>query len=415
MRSSAAALLALGLLASPPAQAAVVEGAISTIMSGRADPRDGNVYTVLPLYQGLRLTLSDLQVPYVDDIRLEVSGWLGGFLGEPIGGQRFAGDLDVAYLEGKLGRRHVTVRLGRQTLTGGVARFSHVDGASVTFEGKGVGLTVFGGVPVIPRFDVKVGDATGGGRLFYRFSYQSQIGLSFIHLQDQGRTGRQDLGIDFRAQLHRMVVLTGLGVLSLVERDMAEVDVAATIQPHRIVDVRLDYRHQRPDLFIPRSSIFAVFSDSTREETGGLLEVRPMNRVSLVGDYHAIFDETGTGHRAGLKGLLHLGPAKELTVGAQLRLLHLPTKGYYEARAFGMLRILPTLQVTLDADTYIFEQPLNGRSYSFTGAASLAWDFHPAWRAVASGAASSTPFVDGGYDFMIKLAYNPTYRFREHH
>ncbi len=406
-------VVALLLMLASPASAQVLEGSVSTIMSGRADPRDGNVYSVLPLYSGLRLTLSEVKVPYVDDVRLEVSGWLGGLLGDPIGGQRFRGDLDVAYVEGRLARRHVLVRLGRQTLTGGAARFTHVDGASVTFEGKGAGLTVFGGVPVIPRFDVKVGDATGGGRLFYRFSYESQLGLSFVHVQGEGRTARQDLGIDFRSQLHRMLSLTGLAVMSLVERDLAEVDLAATLQPHRAVDVRVDFRDQRPDLFIPRSSIFAVFANSARREVGGTLEGRALGRITVGGDYHAIFDESGAGHRAGVKAQLRLGPAGELTLGTQLRLLRLPDNGYYQARLFGMVRLLSTLLFTLDADAYLFTALVNGQSYSLTGAASLAWDFSKSWRAVASGAVSTTPFVTGGYDFMVKLAYNPTLRFKE--
>jgi hypothetical protein len=307
------------------------------------------------------------------------------------------------------------VRLGRQVVVGGVARFTHLDGASVTFEHKGFGLTAFGGVPVIPRFDVKVGEAAGGGRLFYRFGYDGQIGFSFIHVQDQGRTGRQDLGIDFRARPCKILTLTGLGVLSLVERDLAEVDVAATVQPHRSFDLRLDFRDQRPDLFVPRASIFSVFSNSTRKETGGDLIYRPLSRIELVGDYRAIFDESGTGHRAGLKGQVRLGPSGELTVGTQLRLLRLPDKGYEQARLFAAFRIMPTLIATLDGDFYWFTTPVNGRDWSFTGAASMGWDFEPRWRLVLSGAGSSTPFVEGGFDFMAKLAYNPSFRFAERH
>jgi hypothetical protein len=403
------------LLVAAPASAQVVEGSLTTILSGRADPRDGNIYTVLPLYEGLRLTVRDLSVSHIDDLRLEVSGWLGGFLGQPFGGQRFSGDLDVAYLEGKLLRRHIVVRLGRQVMTGGAARFTHIDGASVTFEGKGAGLTIYGGVPVIPLFGVKVGDAAAGGRVFYRFSYASQLGVSFVQIEDDGRVGRQDLGLDFRTQPIRMLTLTGLGVLSLVEHDMAEVDVAATLQPHRLVDVRVDYRDQRPDLFIPRSSIFAVFSNSTRQEVGATVEARAAGRVTVDADYHAIFEELGIGHNAGVKGQVRLGPERQLTIGVQLRLLRLPDKGYYQTRVFGMLRIAPTMLVTLDGDAYIFEEPVNGHSYSVTGTGAFAWDFAKSWRAVASGAISTTPFVTNGYDFMLKFAYNTSFRFREHH
>lgn len=409
-------LLAASLLIATPVRADIVEGSVTTILTGRADPRDGNVYSVLPVYEGLRLTVRDVALPHVDDLRLEVSGWLGGVVGDPYGGQRAGGDVDIAYLEGKLARRHIVVRLGRQNVSGGAARFSHLDGASVTLELRGFGLSVFGGVPVAQRFDTRVGDATGGGRLFHRFGYASQLGFSFVHIEKDGRTGRQDVALDFRSQPVRILTITGLAVLSLVERDLAEVDVAATIQPHRMVDVRLDYRDQRPDLFISRSSIFAVFSNSTRQEAGGTLEVRPVGRVTVYADYHAIFEpQTRGGHRAGMKGQVRLGPAGQLTLGTQLRLLRLAQNGYYEARVFGMMRVTSTLLLTLDGDAYVFDAPVNGHSYSLTGAAAVAWDFSRSWRAVASGAVSTTPFVNGGWDFMVKLAYNPTFRFREQH
>jgi hypothetical protein len=398
------------MLAAARSEAAVVDATVTTLLGGRSDPRDGALYTVVPLYEGLHLSVHELSLRHVDEVRIEMNGWIGGWLGQPAEGQRFTGDLDVLTIEARLARRHVLVRLGRQLVVGGVARFSHLDGASVTLEGRGLGLTMFGGVPVIPRFDVKAGDATGGARLFYRFSYESQLAVSFIHIEDTGRTGRQDLGLDFRTRPIRALTLTGLGVFSLVERDFAELDLAATLEPHRAVTLRVDFRRQRPDLFIPRSSIFSVFSNSNRQEAGGFVDYRPHERADLSADYHVIADETGVGHRAGLKGQLRLGPHGELRVGTEVRVLRLPDKGYEEARAFVAFRILPTLLATIDGDLYFFSAPVNGRDHSYTGAASVAWDFRPGWRLVASGAGSSTPFVNGGWDAMVRLAYNATLR-----
>jgi hypothetical protein len=410
-------VLALGLVlaAVPTARAGTVDGSVSFVLNGRSDPRDGNVYTVVPLYAGLHLSVHELSVPYVDDLRLELDGWLGGLLGQPYDGQRFLGDLNVFSIEARFARRHIYVRLGRQVAIGGAAHFTHLDGASVTFEHAGFGLTAFGGVPVVPLFGVKVGDAVGGGRLFYRFNYESQLGVSFIHIEDLGRTGRQDLALDFRTRPIRMLTLTGLGVLSLVERDMAEIDVAATLAPHRQLDLRADFRQVRPDLFIPRSSIFAVFSNSNRKETGGVVVYRPHPRVDVDADYHVILDDTGTGHRAGVRGQVRFGPIGQLMLGSELRLLRLPQKGYEEARLYVMFKILPTLVATLNGDAFYFTTPVNGRDWSLTGGGSVGWDFRPSWRLVLSGAGSSTPFIQGGWDAMVKLAYNASYRIKERH
>jgi hypothetical protein len=402
------------LLSAAPAEAAVLEGSITTLLQGRADPRDGNVYSVVPLYQALRLSLRGVRARGMDELRLELSVWGGALLGEPLGGQRAFGDIDLGYLEASFLRHRLEVRLGRQVVTGGAFRFSHIDGGSATVRlFRGLHLMVMGGIPVLPRFSARVGEAAAGGRLFYRFGWSGELGLSFLHLHDQGRTARQDLGLDLRVQVGPKLALTGLGVLSLIELRLAELAVGATWQPLPQLDVRGEYRRQSPDLFIPRSSIFSVFSMETRDEVGLMLDARPRRRVVVTGDYYAIFDATGTGHRAGVKGEVALGALHEFVVGTQLRLLLLPTKGYYQARLFCRWRLLPTLDVTFDADAYLFDRPVNGRSYSFVGAGALAWRFARAWQVVASAAGSTTPFVEAGFDVMAKLAYNPIFRFRE--
>jgi hypothetical protein len=415
MRSSALIVL---LACAASARADVLEGQVTTLLSGRSDPRDGNIYTVVPIYQALHATLRDVNVGratgWVDDLRLEVSVWGGGLLGQPIGGQQAIGDVDVGYLEARLLRRRVSLRLGRQVVTGGAARFSHIDGAMLGVQlFRGLELQVWGGVPAIPRFGVRPGEAAAGARLLYRFGFSNQIGLSFAHLQDLGRAARQDIALDFLAQPHRTVSLSGLGVLSLLELRLVEADVGITWQPLRILDVRADWRRQSPDLFIPRSSIFSVFSQETRDEFGAQVSLRPDGRVDLNADYHTIIDPTGTGHRAAIKGALRLGPLHQMTVGAQLRLLRLPTNGYYQARLFALWRLGHGLTASVDADAYLFDQPINGESFSFVGAASLGWDFKPAWRILASGAAHTTPFQIGGWEAVLKLAYNPVFRFRE--
>lgn len=414
MRASAALSLALVVAASLPARGEVVEGSVTSLLAGRADPRDGNVYSVVPLYQSLWLSLRDVRLRGVDDLRVEVNVWGGAQLLAAPGTTPATGDIDVAYAEGKLFRRRLEVRLGRQVLAGGVLRFTHLDGAAATVQvHRGFRVLVFGGVPVVPRFAVKLGDVLAGGRASYRLGWSTELGLSFVHLHDLGRAARQDLGFDYRARPHRQIVLTGLGVLSILERRLVELDFAGFWQPTDRIDIRLGYRRQAPDLFLPRSSIFSVFAPMTRDEVGGSIDARPLRRVGLVADYHTILDATGTGHRAGLRAQIALGPLHQLVVGSQLRLLLLPTKGYYEARLFARWRLLPTLTISADADAYLFDRPVNGRSFSFTGAASLAWDFARAWRVVASAAGSSTPFVEGGFDAMLKLAYNPIFRFRE--
>ena len=135
----------------------------------------------------------------------------------------------------------------------------------------------------------------------------------------------------------------------------------------------------------------------------------------LRSDYHAIRDSSGVGHRAGMRLTLLPDSGNRTQIGLEVRMLKLTGRGYFEARAFGFHRIVPTLLVSLDVDAYKFDQPLYGRDFSITGTASIAWDFARHFRAVASGAVTASPFVDNGYNFMLKLAYLPVARFRETH
>ena len=422
MRASQAMLLVLagGIAFGGTARAEVIEGTVSTVLTGRSDPRDGVVYTVVPVYQLANLSLREIKVPggdrYLSDVRFEVSAWLGGQLGEPIGGQRFVGDLNFAYVEGKLLHRRIEVRLGRQMVLGGVARFTHLDGGSLKFNlWRGFSLQAFGGVPTLVRFGVKIGDASAGGRLSYRFDHNSEVGASFIHVHDKGRAARQDFGIDARTQPHRMIALSGLLVLSLLERQIAEADLGATVQPTRWLTARLDYRHDVPSLWIPRSSLFSVFSDTTRDEVGGELELRLPRVLTMRIDYHVVKEDAGFGRRGGMRFTMTPGAPGRGQIGLEARLLQRHGPGYFEGRVFGFHRPLPTLLISIDVDAYKFDVAQNGRSFSVTGTAALGWDFARHFRAVASAAINASPFVDNGYDFMIKLAYMPVARFRETH
>src|SRR5215831_1888762 len=121
-----AAALALGLPAQAvlPALAAAqtVDATAVTSLTGRSDPRDGTVHTIVPAYENIWIAARDLAVDGVADTRVIVAGWAMVDGGDPAGGDRFTGDLDLAFVEGKIFDRRVSLRAGRQLVLGGVAR-----------------------------------------------------------------------------------------------------------------------------------------------------------------------------------------------------------------------------------------------------------------------------------------------------
>lgn len=418
LRRLGLALLAGALLglSATTAQADTVDTTVTTLLTGRVDPRDGQLHTILPVYESIG-ALATLRVPHSDGMRIVFSGWGGMILDIPRD-QTWTGDIDVGYLEGAFLKERLQIRLGRHIISGGAARVSPIDGASFVlrpFRGaaQGLGVSAYGGLPVTPRFAASRGEATFGGRLFYRFSPESEVGVSFNQIQAEGRLARQDVAIDARLAPHRSLALTGYALLSLREHRLAEADVAATWQPRDSVQIGLDYRRTAPDLFLPLNSIFAVFSQETRDELGGNFYVRMPATLRVYGDYHAVRNEEGWGHRGGAKVSLTLGRRNHTTLNTEVRVLKLPQNGYLQGRLYSLHQLSPALMGTLGLDVYALDRRINGQAASLTGTGTVGYDLRGGFRVVASAMADMTPFVERRVEFVFKLAYNATRRFRE--
>lgn len=405
--------LALALVATAaPARAEIVDASVATLLNGRADVRDGRVYTVVPAYEMLQLRLDDVHTRYVD-LRVIVSAWGEVAFGDPQDG-RATGDVDIGYVEAALFDHRLTLRAGRQMIWAGAARMFQLDGGSARWRiWRGFYLDVYGGVPVVQRFGVKLGDAAAGGRASWRPSIDSELGVSFFETLAEGRVSRQDLGADARWSPLHDLALTGYLIYAMPERRIGEADVGATWQPYWNLDVRADYRRTAPDLFLPRSSILSVFATESRDEAGGELYAKPLPRLSVEGDYHFVFDAAGFGQRGGGRISLHAGRAFQTLIGLEGRALRLPGNGYTEARAFCTHRLSPSLLIGLDLDTYFLEQAINGATLSLTGSATVAWDFARGWRAVLTGFADTTPLVERRFEILARIVYNHEWRFHE--
>jgi hypothetical protein len=413
MRRSAA--VSIALLLAIDARGQTIDATITTLVAGRQDPRDGNLYSSVPVIQSVTLDVADVRLRHVQDLRLVVSGWGELTLGAAPALEGATGDLDVGFVEGKLFDRRLELRLGRQLIFGGAARAQPMDGASATVRlWRRVALNFYGGVPVTPRFGVHQGDFMTGGRLFWRPTVDTEVGASFLEMLKDGLQARQDVGVDGRWRVHRSLVLTGYALVSLLELRLAEGDLAAAWQPLSTLQIDASYRRTSPDLFLPRSSILSVFSQETRDEAGGSVWWRPISRLRAEADYYVILAEAGAGQRGGARVSASLGSAFTTTLAAELRFLSLASaNGYVQGRLYAIQRLSSAFVATLDLDLYSLEQPINGQHLSFTSAATLGWDISPRWRAVVTAIADTTPQVERRFECMAKLVYNAVYRVRQ--
>jgi hypothetical protein len=404
------------LAVAPHLAAAQTIDATTTAMSqGLVDPRDGVAHNVDPNILSLSLTATDLKTPYAD-FRVVVSGWGAATGGQPVDPHVLSGDLDVAYVEASALNGDLTLRAGRQFIVTGSAQMLEIDGASLTAAAHtGPGITVFGGAPTVPRFATALGDAVAGVRGFYRFSFDTEIGASYIYLLDHGILAREDAGVDGRAQLTPKLNVSGFAVASVVEARLVEANLTAGYQLLPNLLLSLDCRRLSPDLYLLRSSILSVFTEETEDDAGAQFFWQPHNRVSIDGDYHVVFEPPpeGVGHRAGTSIRFRLGPERKTQVGVEGRLLYLPTNGYWQARAFATQRLWDHAFITLESDNYFFQQPVNGVRQSITGTATAGYEFTPGWTATISGMTGETPFLYREIQGIAKLTWTPSYHVKE--
>lgn len=408
------AALALGSwLLAQPARGDTIDFEATTLLAGRADPRDGQLHTVVPMLEQVSGRASAIKNPWLCDLEVVLQMWGEIDPGDPRDDRFSSGDVDLGYAAATLARGRVALRAGRQLVQGGAARMLQLDGANVQVRVRRLGLQGFAGVPVTPRFGVDRGDAAAGARASYRASFESELGVSFIQVSDDGRLARQDLAVDGRWAPHSSLLMSGLVLWSLAEERLAELDTRFSLIPSSKLELSVDVRRTAPDLFLPLNSIFAVFAEERRDEVGSTLVLSPSPALRLQADYHALGQDGGTGHRAGGKLTLMPGRARRGSVGVQSRVLRLPDHdGYTELRLFGALPLGATGFLTGDVAGYLLEAPINGQDGSLSGQLSAGRGFGR-WRGVISGLAAVTPFAERHFEVMARLVYGFSTRIRE--
>jgi hypothetical protein len=432
------AVCAAGLALASTARADTVQASSTTMLLGRQDFRlpaaggTASTITAVPLYEILDLAASDLHTRYAD-FEVALSTWGSIDLGDKRFWQNgaqidksYTGDVNVGFIRADFLNHNLSLRLGRQLVADGVARMVQLDGVSAeALLPANFGLSGYAGSPVAPRFSTRGGQEvvgniaatfTAGGRAFWRYRGLVDVGASIAMATDHGDPARQDVGVDFRLNPHRLVVFSGSGFWSIYENRLGEAAVAAQVFPVKHFDVTLDYRHVEPDLFLPRNSILAVFAADKRNDVGGAIHFGGVKNLGIDADYHLLIEDGGHGHWGRLKGTYHPGGPKN-TVGAELGLLRNANddidNGYKQVRLFGAHNFTSAITATLDLIGYFYDRDVNATSRSLAATGTLAYQLWRGWRATVAGTVGSTPYLEHHFDIMAKLVYDQTYLVRE--
>jgi len=117
-------LLVLSLLAAVAARA---DGSATTLFDSHPYVRNGG-YQESPIYESFALSARADGGDWLQDVRIVARGWGRLTLGPPFDEHRTAGDLDSFFFEGRVFKRHLLLRVGRQLAIGGAVRATQIDG-----------------------------------------------------------------------------------------------------------------------------------------------------------------------------------------------------------------------------------------------------------------------------------------------
>lgn len=416
-RAVAAFVALAATVVAPRANAVTLTTTSTTLVAGRADPRDGNLHTVMPILEAVTLRASDFESTRITDAQVVLSAWGEIVRGEPRSSKTLLGDLDLAYGEGSVLRRRLFARVGRQFVVPGAASLLHLDGVDASLRlYRGIGVSGFAGAPVAPRFGYDLGDFAAGARTYYRHSVETEVGVSYVFLYGHEAILRRDLGFDARVRLSSRFSLTSYARYAVTEQRMVDGNVSLHGQLLPGLELGLGTRRTAPDLFIPRYSIFSVFSQEKRDEWGGFAFYRPVRWLDVNLDFYRFETEAGGGYNLSGRVTGDFARRGLPRFGVEGKRLQVPADGfktqrggYLMARVFGVQRFAQKLSGMVDASLFEFDYDVNGYPRSVSASATVAWDVTPSWRAVVTSVISETPFVSHQLEMLAKLVYNGRY------
>ena len=407
VRRIAARVLVLALWA-PAAAAQVVEASSTTVLRLQPDWQAGDTRTGFWGTELVGLSVRGIEMNGVDDLKIQLSAWGQlASLSDPAGtGNGTTGDIDLLYVQGALFHRHLALTLGRQLISGGAARVLQLDGVNATVAiDKGFGVSAYVGAPVVSRFSYPVGEVAFGGRAYWRPSYGSEIGLSFLEIISGSVLARQDLGIDGRWVILPNLSATASGIWSIPGSAFSDADLSVSWQVLPTLELFAKAQHTSPDLFLPLTSIFSVFSNINNDALGGGAFWQALPRLAFYAESQRLWVDSGKGDEAELRATYRL--TRKANVGLDARFLFVPVNGVIDLRAWVVYPLNPKIKLSGDIDWALVQRtPINGGDDSVIGTASVSYVIGSGWNAMLSGSVGTTPFFQARYSLTARIGYD---------
>jgi hypothetical protein len=424
-------LLAAGMLQGS-ARAQSLWGRSSTFVRGFVRPTDREVSSYIPFYEMVELHGRKLGI---EGLTLDASLWGLIDLVDIEDRYRVSGDVSTLFLsyrapsEGRLRfLRGLEVTAGRQLVALGPVILEQIDGGKVHYlHSSGLEVGIFGGAPTGTRVAFQPWPLDEdrysygyswliGGRIGFLDLGHLAAGASFVQRRYRGRVADNDFGLDLSYSPLQLVELSGSGVLSLEALRPREARGAVRLRPLRALDLELAYLFSSPDLWVPRSSIFAVFSEETYQEAGLDLRWQASRALTFDAGYGRRFyraaedgrDGVEGKNRASLRAALRFGPELRRRVLLEAERVEAPESAYTRVRLAGNLpfRLLRRAWAAIiELDTLILDELFRGTRASFTGGGYVQTELTPRLSLLAGGNGSFSPLLENAGSFLARLCW----------
>ncbi len=409
----------------PLFQRALLPGPSGSLVSPQAT-------TTLPIYDYMMFRVVDADMPWAkNSADMELSLWGAGTLVGSSNGQRtYDGDVSVAAVTQRY--RLSYVKIGRQYVTEGAARFAHLDGVSAGVRSRlGFDVSGYAGWTVLPRWDnrpnyqhlgaagdslitsadqlprsERSGNWMMGGRVGYTASRIGGIGLSIHEQREDHALGRRDAALDLHFFPGVAVDASGRALMDLDSRSLADAFLGVGFHPSRDWDIATEYRRIVPTLLMSRQSVLSVFAVDRFDEVGGELRYHVTPRILLFGgSFVEWLQGEGVGSRTRGGAKIYPDDAHRLLVQFSYTRVVEPENGYHGTRISVVYRLLNPVTLSAEQYTYFYDVAIRGMRTSSVQVATTSWRFQRQWEMMLGGSLFHSPYAALDAQAMLRLAY----------
>jgi hypothetical protein len=391
--------------------------------------------TELPLHQYVSLSGYGFDTFLgQDSAALEVSAWgslqaaNSSYLGH------YDGDLQTASVLLRAPGSHpgAGLRLGRQQVAGGAARFARFDGAHLRVPlAMGMAVGAYAGWVVLPRWDrapayyhlgaasdsalrdpealetpSRAGAWLAGGRVSY--DHELLHGSLSVHEQRQfNEVSRRNLGLDLVSDVSEDVGVGSSLLMELDSADIAALRLWGDIGLSSTLDLNAEYFRADPALLLSRQAVLSVFSAAGYDETGGRLGFAVDENVTLTSaGYVQFYADSGLGAR--LDGGARVATRHFHRTVAALNYLRVitPDNGYHSVRSSLSRQLLAPLHGTLQFYAYFYDEPIRGYRSSSVYATTLEYDVVDELSLMWAGSLAHSPYASLDATTLLRLTFH---------